>query len=125
MAGLIGREARLLASAVEVAATTEGDRIKTGDDLDVWEHRLEKMVAGDASIGDKDREGSFTCWNSPLPVHMVARPQRTIHLVRAGRQTPTPTSASWIEPSLVGDDEPEFATLPAPGSSWPYGGGWR
>ena len=65
------------------------------------------------------------CWNSPQPTPWDSSPHRTIHLVRAGRQTPTPTSASWIEPSLVGDDEPEFATLPAPGSSWPYGGGWR
>ena len=65
------------------------------------------------------------CWNSPQPRPWDSSPHRTIHLVRAGRQTPTPTSASWIEPSLVGHDEPEFATLPAPGSSWPHGGGWR
>jgi hypothetical protein len=54
LVGLIGQEAQHLTS--EVAATTEGDRIKTGDDLDVWEHRLEERVASDTSIGDTDRE---------------------------------------------------------------------
>jgi hypothetical protein len=29
---------------------------KTGDDLDLWEHRLEERVAADTSIGDSDRE---------------------------------------------------------------------
>lgn len=28
----------------------------TGDDLDVWEHRLEDRVAADTSIREKDRE---------------------------------------------------------------------
>lgn len=37
---LIGQEAQALTAAVEVAGATAGDRIKTGDDLDVWEHRL-------------------------------------------------------------------------------------
>jgi len=56
LAGLIGQEAQHLTAAVEVAATTEGDRIKTGDDLDIWEHRLEERVAADTSIADTDRE---------------------------------------------------------------------
>jgi predicted restriction endonuclease len=34
----------------------EGERIKTGDDLDIWEHRLEERVAADTSIEDTDRE---------------------------------------------------------------------
>lgn len=56
LAGLIGQEAQALTSAVEIAGATVGDRIKTGDDLDVWEHRLEQRVAADTSIGDTDRE---------------------------------------------------------------------
>jgi len=56
LVGLIGQEAQRLTSAVEVAATAEDDRINTGDDLDVWEHRLEERVAGDISMADTDRE---------------------------------------------------------------------
>lgn len=41
--------------AVDLAGATESDRIKTGDDLDIWEHRLEERVATDTSIRD-DRE---------------------------------------------------------------------
>ena len=52
-------------------------------------------------------------------------PHRTIHVVRAGHHVPTTASASWSEPSLVRDDEPESATLPAAGASRPYGAGWR
>jgi putative restriction endonuclease len=56
LAGLIGHEAQHLTSAGEVVGVTEGDRIRTGDDLDIWEHRLEERVASDTSIGDTDRE---------------------------------------------------------------------
>ena len=56
LAGLIGQEAQHLTAAVEVAGATEGGRIETGDDLDVWEHRLEERVASDTSIADTDRE---------------------------------------------------------------------
>src|SRR4051794_17364954 len=45
-----------LTSEVEVSGATEGDRIKTGDALDIWEHRLEERVAADTSIRDTDRE---------------------------------------------------------------------
>ncbi len=38
------------------AGATEGDPMMTGDDLDVWEHRLEERVASDTSIGETDRE---------------------------------------------------------------------
>ena len=54
LAGLIGAEARPFMSAAEITAA--GERMITGDDLDVWEHRLEERVAADASIGDTDRE---------------------------------------------------------------------
>ena len=65
-----------------------------------------------------------TCWNSPQPVHMVARPQRTIHLVRAKRAVPASTTGARSEPVLGSDDEPGFdpATLP---EAWPYSAGWR
>lgn len=56
LAGLIGQEARPLISAAEVARSTQGQRTTTGDDLDVWEHRLEERVASDTSIRDTDRE---------------------------------------------------------------------
>jgi hypothetical protein len=56
LAGLIGQEAQPLTAGVDLAGATEGDRIKTGDDLDVWEHRLEERVAADMSIDETDRE---------------------------------------------------------------------
>lgn len=56
LTGLIGEEARLLISAMEVVPVTKSGQIITGDDLDVWEHRLEDRVAADASIRETDRE---------------------------------------------------------------------
>jgi hypothetical protein len=56
LAGLIGPEARPLTAAVWASGATEGDRIKTGDDLDVWDYRLEERVSSDTSIADTDRE---------------------------------------------------------------------
>src|SRR6185503_13121077 len=44
LAGLIGLEARPFMSGVEITAGAAGDRMLTGDDLDVWEHRLEERV---------------------------------------------------------------------------------
>ena len=55
-AGLIGREARPLIFAAEAAQTPDIARPVAGDDLDVWEHRLEERVAADSSIGETDRE---------------------------------------------------------------------
>lgn len=57
LSGLIGEEARLLMRAADVAIRPD-DRgnMMTGDDLDVWERRLEERVASDASILDTDRE---------------------------------------------------------------------
>jgi hypothetical protein len=64
------------------------------------------------------------CWNSPQPPHMAARPQRTIHLVRAKRAVSASTREARSEPVLESDDEPGFdpTTLP---EAWPYGAGWR
>ena len=68
--------------------------------------------------------GLATCWNSPQPVHMVARPQRTIHLVRAKRAVSASTTGARSEPVLESDDEPGFDPATLPGA-WPYGAGWR
>lgn len=56
LAGLIGGEARLLMSAVEIAPDATDRPLPSGDDLDVWEHRLEDQIAVDTSITDTDRE---------------------------------------------------------------------
>jgi putative restriction endonuclease len=56
LAGLIGEEARPFISAAEITTGGAGDLMMSGDDLDVWEHRLEEKVATDTSIRDTDRE---------------------------------------------------------------------
>jgi putative restriction endonuclease len=54
LAGLIGEEARLLMAVPEIA--TVASPMQAGDDLDVWEHRLERQVEKDRSILETDRE---------------------------------------------------------------------
>ena len=71
----IGSEAQALISAVEVAGATEGG-IKTGDDLDVWEHRLEERVAATRPL-DTDREA-------------IIRARATF------ARGPTPTGSPWL-----------------------------
>ena len=56
LGGLIGEEARSLIAASGVGAVIENDRIVTGDDLDVWERRLEERVETDTSVKETDRE---------------------------------------------------------------------
>jgi hypothetical protein len=56
LAGLIGAEAQPFMAVVDVPAGAADDRVVTGDDLDVWEHRLEERVAADTSIRETDRE---------------------------------------------------------------------
>ena len=56
LVGLIGPEARPLIFVAEVEQATKADRVATGDDLDLWEHRLEDRIASDTSIPDTDRE---------------------------------------------------------------------
>lgn len=56
LGGLIGEEVRSLMKAREVGATIENGRIITGDDLDLWESRLEKQVEADGSVKETDRE---------------------------------------------------------------------
>jgi hypothetical protein len=54
--GLIGEEARILLSRPVEAAPMEGNPMVSGDDLDVWEHRLEQQVEKDGSVPETDRE---------------------------------------------------------------------
>lgn len=54
--GLIGAEALPFMTAVDVVAGAADDKIVTGDDLDIWEHRLEERVAADTSSRETDRE---------------------------------------------------------------------
>ncbi|MGC0773494.1 MAG: HNH endonuclease signature motif containing protein [Candidatus Acidiferrum sp.] len=56
LAGLIGEEALHLIESSGAVATVENGKITTGDDLDIWERRLEEQVESDASVGETDRE---------------------------------------------------------------------
>jgi putative restriction endonuclease len=56
LGGLIGEEARSLMKATEVGALIENGRIITGDDLDLWENRLEEQIEADGSVKETERE---------------------------------------------------------------------
>jgi putative restriction endonuclease len=56
LCGIIGEEARLLMAAGQTETATPAAAIHTGDDLDVWEHRLEQQVETSDSIQQTDRE---------------------------------------------------------------------
>jgi hypothetical protein len=56
LGGLIGEEARSLIAAAEACAAVENDRTMTGDELDVWESRIEQQIETDASVKETDRE---------------------------------------------------------------------
>jgi putative restriction endonuclease len=53
---LIGEEALPLIESSAAVATVENGKITTGDDLDIWERRLEEQVESDASVDETDRE---------------------------------------------------------------------
>jgi putative restriction endonuclease len=55
LAGLIGPEARDLVSTAEARAA-EHVPFQVGDDLDYWEHQIEKRVEQDQQIPETDRE---------------------------------------------------------------------
>jgi hypothetical protein len=55
LSGSIGEESRLLISNADNAVAIEERRIVTGDDLDVWERRLEEQVESDACVRDRPR----------------------------------------------------------------------
>jgi putative restriction endonuclease len=56
LSGLIGNEARALLSAVETGVDIQDGRIVTGDDLDVWERRLEEQVEADTTVRETEKE---------------------------------------------------------------------
>jgi HNH endonuclease len=56
LSGLIGEEARSLLAANSTGAVIENGKIVTGDDLDVWERRLEEQVESDGTLPETDRE---------------------------------------------------------------------
>ena len=56
LGGLIGEEARRLMAAQRAEMAAPAAAIHTGDDLDVWEHRLEQQVEKDKSIQETVRE---------------------------------------------------------------------
>ncbi|HYY72412.1 MAG TPA: HNH endonuclease signature motif containing protein [Candidatus Bathyarchaeia archaeon] len=55
LCGLIGEEARSFISGSETGIALENGKIVTGDDLDVWERRLEEQVEADSSVNETDR----------------------------------------------------------------------
>jgi putative restriction endonuclease len=56
LSGLIGDEARLLNLPRECRVAVENGKIVTGDDLDVWESRLEQQLESDTSVKETDRQ---------------------------------------------------------------------
>src|SRR5580698_913369 len=56
LTGLIGEEIQPFVAGASVGAPIENGRIVTGDDLDVWERKLEEQIEGDASVPATDRE---------------------------------------------------------------------
>jgi putative restriction endonuclease len=56
LAGLIGEEARSLVANAETIVAVDKGPIVTGDDLDVWDRRLEEQVETDESVPETDRE---------------------------------------------------------------------
>jgi putative restriction endonuclease len=56
LGGLIGLEARSLIAAAEAYAAVENDRIVGGDELDVWESKIEQQIETDPSMNETDRE---------------------------------------------------------------------
>jgi putative restriction endonuclease len=56
LGSLIGEEARSLIAVAEACAAVESDRIVTGDELDVWESKIEQQIETDPSVNETDRE---------------------------------------------------------------------
>jgi len=56
LSGLIGEEARPLIAGSPAGPVLENGKIATGDDLDVWERKLEEQVEKDRSVNETDRE---------------------------------------------------------------------
>jgi putative restriction endonuclease len=56
LSGLIGNEVRPLVESSAEVVSLQNERMVTGDDLDVWERRLEEQVETDVSVNETDRE---------------------------------------------------------------------
>jgi putative restriction endonuclease len=56
LSGLIGEEARPLIAGSPAGPVLDNGKIATGDDLDVWERKLEEQVENDRSVNETDRE---------------------------------------------------------------------
>lgn len=56
LCGLIGEEARPFIEGSQIGIAIENGKILTGDDLDVWERKLEEQVETDTSVSETDRE---------------------------------------------------------------------
>lgn len=56
LTGLIGTEARMMMAGSEVVDADDNQKAVVGDDLDVWERKIEERLASDSSVRDTDRE---------------------------------------------------------------------
>jgi len=56
LSSLIGNEVRPLVESSADLVSLQNERMVTGDDLDVWERRLEEQVQTDVSVNETDRE---------------------------------------------------------------------
>lgn len=56
LTGLIGEEARQMATAASGAVPLQNGRIAVSDDLDVWERKLEEQVETNTSIDETERD---------------------------------------------------------------------
>jgi putative restriction endonuclease len=56
LGGLIGDEARTLMASSSAPVLSENGRITTGDDLDIWERRLEAQVESDTTVPATERD---------------------------------------------------------------------
>jgi putative restriction endonuclease len=97
LAGLIGDEARILLSRPVEAAPMESNPMESGDDLDVWEHRLEQQVEKDRSVPETDREAIIRArCGQGLFKQRVMRIERKCRIT--GVENPTHLIASHCKP---------------------------
>jgi len=69
LGGLIGEEARSMIAEAEACAAIESDRIVTGDELDVWESRIEQQIETDPAVNETDRLAPAVDWNRRQSQH--------------------------------------------------------
>jgi hypothetical protein len=95
--GLIGEEARILLSKPVEIPPVDGNPMVSGDDLDVWEHRLEQQVEKDRSVPETDREAIIRarCGQGLFKLR-VMRIERKCRIT--GVENPTHLIASHCKP---------------------------